>query len=111
MAGDWRETIFYWRGLLTGATNDSKEDGRTDDSEESTFAAKRLVWEGTWVGSEEPTCPSKEEFVASENKFKLHSAERCKFTLKDLYSFEKLGVQWEVSRAYVDSYDAPRPEK
>lgn len=50
--GDWRETLFFWRGGLT-------------------LEGSSLVWAGAWVAGVEGECPSETEFTESDNVFSL----------------------------------------
>jgi hypothetical protein len=50
----WRDTLFCWKGILSCENNE-------------------FQYNGTWVGSEDLTLPSKEQFHHSKNTFLLKS--------------------------------------
>ena len=58
--GNWKETLFFWRG---GLTLESPKKGKRGGG--------RLVWKGTWVGCQDDELPSEDDFRSSPNKFEL----------------------------------------
>ena len=54
---DWRDTLFCWRGVLSAT--------------EGGGGKERVMWSGTWVGSEDGELPTQDQFEQSKNKFQL----------------------------------------
>ena len=65
--GDWRDTVFYWRGVLSLARAKNVD---TASSLKGLVDSGAMSWCGAWVGSESGL-PSDSELKSSKNTFEL----------------------------------------
>jgi uncharacterized cupin superfamily protein len=97
--GDWKATLFYWRGGL-----------------QLHPATKKLSWRGAWVGSTKGL-PSEASFSSSENTFELSANLPKKMLMPTLSSVAtefapKAGISARFTGSYLlDQGDGNGPQK
>jgi len=92
---DWRESLFFWRGVLT-SNNDTPN---------------HLTWRGTWVSSTSSE-PEDVEYTASENTFVSALALDSELKGATLASFKSAAVTGSITSKYLlDQGDGNGPQE